>query len=85
MILRVNNDYFLDHLIFVMEKRSILFAVGTELLNIIHTSFGFKGSKKLCTITSLFVVLYTDLQSYSKQQICFTVGTDTGLRFCVLC
>jgi hypothetical protein len=32
-----------DKLIFVMVKCGVLFEVRTEFLNIIYTSFGFKG------------------------------------------
>jgi hypothetical protein len=47
MILRINSDYLslnsINQLIFVMVKYSVFFAVRTEFLNIIQTSFGFKG------------------------------------------
>jgi hypothetical protein len=41
MILSVKNDYF--QFIFVMVKCCVFFAVRTEFLYIIQTSFGFKG------------------------------------------
>jgi hypothetical protein len=40
MIIYLNS---VNQLIFVMVKCSVFFAVRTELLNIIYTSFGFKG------------------------------------------
>jgi hypothetical protein len=46
MILIIINDYFPKQkyeLIFVTVKSCVFFAVGTEYLNVIHTSFGFKG------------------------------------------
>jgi hypothetical protein len=46
MILTVNSDYFQNNiyqLMFVMVKSCVFFAVRTELLNIVLTSFGFKG------------------------------------------
>jgi hypothetical protein len=36
----------INHSIFVMVKCGVFFAVRTEFLNIIHTSFGFKELKK---------------------------------------
>jgi hypothetical protein len=41
MIIRINNDYFphvINQLIFEMEMRCFLFAVGTEFLNINYAS-----------------------------------------------
>jgi hypothetical protein len=49
MALIVNSAYFLNginKLIFIMVKSSVFFAVRTEFLNIILTSFGFKGVKR---------------------------------------
>jgi hypothetical protein len=46
MIFSVNSDNFLNRinqLIFLMVKYGVLFEVRTESLNIIQTSFGFKG------------------------------------------
>jgi hypothetical protein len=46
MILTVSSDYFfysVNQLIFVMMKCCVFFAVQTEFLNTIQTSFGFKG------------------------------------------
>jgi hypothetical protein len=46
MIFSVNSDNFLNsinQLIFLMVKYGVLFEVRTESLNIIQTSFGFKG------------------------------------------
>jgi hypothetical protein len=48
MILRLSSYYFrnsIDQLIFVMGKCGVFYEVQTELLNIIYTSFGFKGLK----------------------------------------
>jgi hypothetical protein len=36
-----------NQMIFVMVKCSVFFAVRTEFLNIIQTSFGFKGFNKV--------------------------------------
>jgi hypothetical protein len=41
-IISLNN---INQLIFVMVKCDVLFEVRTEFLNIIWTSFGFKGLK----------------------------------------
>jgi hypothetical protein len=50
IILTVNRDYIslnsINQLIFVMLKCGVLFEVRTEFLNIIYTSFGFKGISK---------------------------------------
>jgi hypothetical protein len=46
MILRLNRNYSLNsvkQLIFLIVKCGVLFEVRTEFLNIIYTSFGFKG------------------------------------------
>jgi hypothetical protein len=47
MNIAVNEDCFLENminkLVFVMVKCSVFSAVRTELLNIIQTSFGFRG------------------------------------------
>jgi hypothetical protein len=45
MILSVNIYYFLNQLICVLMQCGVLFEVSTEILNIIQTSFGFKGIK----------------------------------------
>jgi hypothetical protein len=50
MIFDVNSDYFLNsvnQLIFVMVKCCVFFAVRAEFLNIILTSFGFKGLRQV--------------------------------------
>jgi hypothetical protein len=42
-------------LIFVMVKCCVFFAVRTEFLNIIYTSFGFKGVKSIAVLTHVFL------------------------------
>jgi hypothetical protein len=39
-----------NRLIFVTVKSCVFFAVRTELLNIIHVSFGLKGLGKKCSV-----------------------------------
>jgi hypothetical protein len=44
MILRINSDYFLNQVIFVMDTRCVIFEVGTEFLEKkTQTSFVFEG------------------------------------------
>jgi hypothetical protein len=51
-IISLNN---INQLIFVMETRCVFFAVRTEFLNIIQTSFGFKGLSTISRVNPKIV------------------------------
>jgi hypothetical protein len=70
IILRVNSDYFHNHLIFLMVTRCVFFAVRTELLNIIQTSFYFKRLK----VNLRFFNKFTIVTCYSRLH--FKVNTS---------
>jgi hypothetical protein len=53
-----------NQLIFVMVKCGVYFAVRTEFLNIIWTSFGFKGLR-----TMRFLVIHSVFQIYFLRQV----------------
>jgi hypothetical protein len=73
MILTENSYYFLksiNHLISVMVKCCVFFAVRTEFLNIIWTSFGFKG---LILYGSVKIRAISTYSSHVEYQLAYCV------------
>jgi hypothetical protein len=64
MILRINNDYFLNsnsQLILVMEMRCVFFEVSRGLLNIVYINF------RLQRVCSLLIYIQTRVKFLNKE------------------